>query len=229
MKLIKHYTTLILALPLLLSACVTDEFGNRRPYTDTEKGAMIGAATGALIGAATQKDGSRRGKAALIGAVGGGLAGATVGHYMDKHKKDLEKALMAERNANAIHVDRVAETVLKVTMTSETAFDVDSSTIKGGFYSTMDKISNVVVRYGKTALTVVGHTDSSGSDQYNQSLSERRARAVSNYMGQKGVAQQRLAAVGKGESNPIATNATTQGKASNRRVEIYIEAIVADS
>jgi outer membrane protein OmpA-like peptidoglycan-associated protein len=114
-------------------------------------------------------------------------------------------------------------------MTAQTAFDFDSTAIKPGFQSTMDKIANVLVRYGKTHLTVVGHTDSVGSNQYNQTLSERRSGAVTDYLRAKGVIPQRLASVGQGENSPRASNATEEGRRLNRRVEIVVEPIVADA
>ena len=210
-----------------LSACVTDEFGNSRPMTDAERGALIGAASGAVLGGVVAKK-KNRGKGVLIGAVGGGLAGGAVGYYMDSQKKDLEKALAPERNAGAILVEKLPQNILRVTMTDQTAFSVDSAEIQPRFYSTMDKISTVLNRYGKTELIVAGHTDSTGSNQHNQALSERRAQAVHNYFLQKNVVSQRLESQGLGESMPRASNATAEGRQLNRRVEIIIEPIVAD-
>ncbi|MEW6331790.1 MAG: OmpA family protein [Pseudomonadota bacterium] len=218
--------TMIAAFAVFSTGCATDEFGNRRPMTDTEKGALIGAASGAVLGALVKKD--KRSKGALIGAVGGGIAGAAVGSYMDSQKKDLEKVLAPEVQSGAINVAKVNQNNLLITMTAQTAFDFDSAAIKSGYYSTMDKIANVLVRYGKTHLTVVGHTDNVGSDQYNQSLSERRAGAVADYLRSKGVIPQRLASMGQGESSPRASNASEEGRRLNRRVEIVVEPIVAE-
>ena len=105
------------------------------------------------------------------------LAGAAVGNYMDRQKQDLEKRLKAERDAGAANVEKLPGDVIKVTMTSQTAFDSGSSTIKPGFAPTMDKLANVVAQYGKTTVTVVGHTDAEGASAYNQQLSQRRAQA----------------------------------------------------
>lgn len=220
-------TVVALAAVFGLSACATDEFGNRRPLTDAEKGAIYGAVGGAVVGGAVSKKKDRT-KGVLIGAVGGGIAGGAVGAYMDSQKKDLEKALAPERNAGAIQVEKLAQNSLRVTMTDQTAFAVDSAEIQPRFYSSMDKIATVLNRYGKTALTIVGHTDSTGSDQHNQLLSERRAQAVHGYFQQKGVVAQRLESYGQGESAPRASNATAEGRQLNRRVEIYIEPVVAD-
>jgi outer membrane protein OmpA-like peptidoglycan-associated protein len=218
--------TVIATFAVFSTSCATDEYGNRRPMTDAEKGALIGAASGAVIGALAKKD--KRTKGALIGAVGGGLAGAAVGTYMDSQKKDLEKVLAPEVQAGAINIAKVDQNNLLITMTAQTAFDFDSTAIKSGFQSTMDKIANVLVRYGKTHLTVVGHTDNVGTHQYNQTLSERRSGAVADYLRSKGVIPQRLVSVGQGENTPRATNTSEEGRRLNRRVEIVVEPIVAD-
>ena len=218
--------TIVAVFAIFSTGCATDEYGNRRPMTDAEKGALIGAASGAVIGALAKKD--KRTKGALIGAVGGGLAGAAVGTYMDSQKKDLEKVLAPEVQAGAINIAKVDQNNLLITMTAQTAFDFDSTAVKSGFQSTMDKIANVLVRYGKTHLTVVGHTDNVGTHQYNQTLSERRSGAVADYLRGKGVIPQRLVSAGQGENTPRATNATEEGRRLNRRVEIVVEPIIAD-
>jgi outer membrane protein OmpA-like peptidoglycan-associated protein len=208
-----------------LSACATDEYGNRKPMTDTQKGAIIGVLSGAAIGAAVKDE--NRGKGAVIGAIGGGVAGASVGAYMDSQKKDLEKALAPERDRGVIQIDRLGEKSLRVTMTAQSAFAVDSTEIKGTFHSTLDKISGVVNKYGKTTIAIAGHTDSTGSDAHNQTLSEGRAGSVQRYLLGKNVASQRLSAYGRGESEPRASNNNDEGRALNRRVELFIEAVVA--
>lgn len=213
-----------LAALLAVSGCATDEHGNRRPLNNAEKGALIGVASGALLGATAKN----KKKGVLIGAVGGGIAGGLVGTYMDNQRKDLEKVLAKEREAGAIDIDKLENNILRVTMTSQTAFEVDSSQIKPGFEPSMDKIADVINRYGKTHLTVVGHTDNTGSDQHNQSLSERRAQAVQGYFANKGVIQERLAYAGKGEQEPRASNANAGGRQLNRRVEIFIDPIVEE-
>ncbi len=225
----KRLTVLILiaALTAAATGCATDEYGNRRPMTDTEKGAIIGAIGGAAIGAIGNK--SSRNRGAVIGAIGGGIAGAAVGSYMDSQKKDFEKVLAPEVNAGDIVIQKVGQNDLLITMTAQTAFDFDSSVIKPGFYTTMDKVANILVRYGKTQLTIVGHTDNVGTSQYNQALSERRAKAVNDYLINKGVLIQRLAYVGRGASQPRASNATEEGRRLNRRVEILVEPVVADN
>jgi outer membrane protein OmpA-like peptidoglycan-associated protein len=204
---------------LTLAGCATDEYGNQLPMSDTATGAMVGAALGAGIGALST---SKSAKGALIGAVGGGLAGGLIGNYMDRQKRDFERVLAPELNAGVIRVQKLPDDQLLVGMTAATAFRIDSAVIQPGFYGTLDKIANVVNRYGKTQLVIVGHTDNTGSAQHNQRLSEQRARSVQDYLLGRGVIPQRLTAYGRGESEPIASNATEYGRQLNRRVDITI-------
>jgi outer membrane protein OmpA-like peptidoglycan-associated protein len=195
-----------------------------RPFENWEKGAALGAVGGAIIGATAYK--KDRNKGALLGAIGGGLAGAAVGRYMDQQKRDLEKNLAQEIQAGQAKVEKLPNDVVRITMTSQTAFDTNSTVIKPGFHSTMDKLADVVVRYNKTTLTIVGHTDNVGSERYNQNLSERRALSVAQYFESQRVNAVRLATAGKGESQPVASNASDAGRQLNRRVEIYVEPVV---
>ena len=213
----KHLVTVIAA-SVALAGCAD------RPLTFMESGALIGAASGAVIGAVAYK--KDRTKGAVVGAVGGGLAGGAVGAYMDSQKRDLEKNLAKEIQAGQARVEKLPGDVVRVTMTNQTAFETDSSAIKPGFNSTMDKLADVVVRYGKTTLVVVGHTDNVGANDYNQRLSERRALSVAQYLETRRVNGIRLATAGKGETQPVAPNSTESGRQSNRRVEIYLEPVV---
>ena len=216
----------IVIVSLVLAGCAAEGGSSiNRPYT--EAGVVLGAESGALLGAAAY--GTNNSRAVLIGAIGGGLAGGAVGAYMDRQKKDLEKNLAQEIKVHQARVDEMPNNVLRVTMTGDTSFNTNSIDIKPGFHSTLDKIADVVVRYGKTTLTDAGHTDDVGSAQYNQGLSERRARAVAQYFESKKVNPVRLAVVGKGESMPITSNATESGRAENRRVEIYVQPVVEGS
>ncbi|MBI3777179.1 MAG: OmpA family protein [Gammaproteobacteria bacterium] len=225
----KRQATLMMCLVIALAtlSCATDEFGNRRPLTNTEKGAMIGVGAGALVGYLARKD--HKGKGALIGAVGGGLAGGAVGAYMDSQRKDLEKALAAEVKSGAITIEKKDQDTLMVTMTAHTSFDSNSSEIKPGFHSSLDKIADVLVRYGKTYLVIIGHTDNVGTTEYNQALSERRSGAVREYLQNQGVVPQRLEIIGKGETEPRAANTKEEGRSLNRRVEILIEPVVHEA
>jgi outer membrane protein OmpA-like peptidoglycan-associated protein len=222
----KSYTALTVA-AAVLSGCAAGGPGfgqDNRPFTNTESGILIGAASGAVLGAVAYK--SNRSRGAVIGAIGGGIAGGAVGSYMDKQKQDLEKSLAQEIQAGHARVDKMPNNVVRITMTNQTAFETDSSSIKPGFNPTMDKVADVVLRYGKTTLTVVGHTDNVGSNDYNQKLSERRAHSVAEYLESKRVNGMRLALAGKGETQPIASNASETGRQANRRVEIYVEPVV---
>jgi outer membrane protein OmpA-like peptidoglycan-associated protein len=207
------------AAALALAGCAADQ-----PMGHREMGTLIGAAGGAVLGAVAYD--RNRTKGAVVGAVGGALAGGVVGRYMDDQKRDLEKNLAAEIQAGQARVEKVGNDVVRVTMTNQTAFETESSEIKPGFHSTMDKLADVVVRYGKTTLTVVGHTDDTGSNTYNQALSERRALSVARYLESKRVNSMRLATAGKGETQPIASNGSEGGRQANRRVEIYVEPVV---
>jgi outer membrane protein OmpA-like peptidoglycan-associated protein len=213
-------TILITLFTIGLTGCASDPFPRA---TNTQKGAVIGAVGGAAVGAAVSKN---KGKGALLGAIGGGVAGGGVGYYMDRQKQDLEKVLAPERQTGAIDIDKLPDNTLKITMTNQTAFDVNSADVKSGFHSTMDKLAQVMNKYGKTTLTIMGHTDSDGSAQYNQDLSQRRASAVQQAFVQRSVIPERLSAIGKGESEPRASNSTESGKQLNRRVEIFVEPVV---
>jgi outer membrane protein OmpA-like peptidoglycan-associated protein len=194
--------------------------------TDAQKGAIIGATSGAVIGAMVKKD--KRAKGALIGAVGGGLAGTGVGYYMDKQAKDLEKQLQPEIQRGEISVEkRASDNALLVSMTSTTGFDTNSAVLKPGYTTTLNKISRVLNQYGKTTVSVIGHTDSVGSDAYNQTLSEKRAQSVMDYFAGQNVNPLRLESYGRGETEPRADNSTEAGRQLNRRVELWILPVVA--
>lgn len=217
----KKFSLSMLALVVVLAGCAQDP---NRPRTRTEKGAVVGAIGGAVLGALAYK--KNRSKGAIIGAVGGGLAGAAVGNYMDNQRRDLEKNLGPEIQAGQARVSKLSDQVVVVTMTSQTAFDTNSSDVKPAFHSTLNKLADVVVRYGKTTLTVVGHTDSTGATAYNQRLSEQRAMSVAQYLESRRVDGMRLATAGRGEADPVASNDSEAGRQANRRVEIYVEAVV---
>ncbi len=190
--------------------------------TDAERGALIGAGVGALLGLTAKN----KNRGAVIGAVGGALAGGFVGTYMDNQKQDLEKVLKEDVNNGSIVISKLPKQQLMVRMTDATAFDVNSSQIKFGFHRTLNKMSAILNKYGKTELIIVGHTDNTGTEHYNQKLSERRANAVSAYMRNKKVIAKRLSSYGKGELHPISSNSSVQGRTQNRRIEIYVVPLV---
>jgi outer membrane protein OmpA-like peptidoglycan-associated protein len=212
----------ISAFALAIAGCAAD--GSMPTMGHREMGTIIGAAGGAVVGAIAYD--RNRTKGALVGAVGGALAGGVVGRYMDDQKRDLEKNLAQEIKLGQARVEKLPNDVVRITMTNQTAFETNSAAIKPGFNSTMDKLAEVVVRYNKTALTIVGHTDDVGSNAYNQKLSEQRALSVARYLEGKRVEPLRLATSGKGETHPTASNVTETGRQANRRVEIYVEPVV---
>jgi outer membrane protein OmpA-like peptidoglycan-associated protein len=178
-------------------------------------GATKGAAIGGVAGAATGAV-AGGGKGAVIGAAVGATAGAIIGDYMAKQKKDLEKVPGAE-------VRQEGEELV-VTFENPILFDLDSAVLKTQARAILDDVGTVLSKYPDTDLIVMGHTDNSGSEQYNQQLSERRAQTVSNYLVTRGVDSKRLKHMGFGESMPVGTNDTSAGRAENRRVEVKIAA-----
>lgn len=203
---------------VLIGGCAADGAG----MTETGKGAAIGTAAGVAAGALIGSLSANAGRGALIGAVGGALAGGMVGAYMEQQRRDFEKALADEINNGMISVEKLPNDQLVVRMTGATSFEIDSDQIQPGFYSTLDKISGIVRKYGKTELLVSGHTDITGSAEHNQILSERRAGSVQRYLEADGVIPQRISAFGYGKTQPIASNDTDYGRRLNRRVDITI-------
>ena len=193
----------------LVASCQTVE-----ENPNTAAGAIIGGLAGAAIGAAMPGN-DRRG--ALIGAGIGMLAGAAIGQYLDQQQRELERSLAG----TGAQVRREGD-VLYVSFPADITFDVDSTRIYPGAYAALDRVAEVLRRYPQSYVDVIGHTDSTGSEAYNQRLSERRAEAVANYLRSRGVQPERIAVYGMGETQPIATNATPEGRARNRRVEIRI-------
>ncbi|MBX3593440.1 OmpA family protein [Sphingomonas sp.] len=204
-----------LAALTLTGACMTDPETGRTTISKTAIGAVGGAVGGYLLGDLV---GGRRDRTEkIVGAGIGALAGGAVGYYMDKQERE-----MRERTAGTdVRVIRRGDDLI-LQMPSGITFPTDSSTIQPQYMPTLDKVADVLGRYNQTYVDVYGHTDSVGSDAYNQALSERRAASVANYLAMKGVAQARLATRGYGETQPIASNDTEEGRAQNRRVEIKI-------
>jgi outer membrane protein OmpA-like peptidoglycan-associated protein len=210
-------------LSIALSGCATtDPFTGEEKTTNTSTGAAFGALAGALIGAASSSKNDRT-KGVLIGAGVGALAGGSVGYYMDRQEEKLRKQLQG----TGVSVTRDGDNII-LNMPSNITFDFDSFQLKSEFKPTLDSVVLVLNEFESTLITVEGHTDSKGSEQYNQKLSENRALSVSDYLIGKGVKKQRLAAIGKGELEPIADNNTINGRAQNRRVELTLEPIVKD-
>jgi outer membrane protein OmpA-like peptidoglycan-associated protein len=201
-------------------ACMAAGCTTINPYTQESqtskavKGAGIGAAAGAVVGLLTKGDKLEN---ALIGAGVGALAGGGVGYYMDVQEAKLRQRL----EGTGVSVTRVGDNIT-LNMPSSITFALNSADLNAQFYNALDGVSLVLKEYNKTVIEVAGHTDSSGSDQYNQQLSQRRAGAVASYLGSHGVNNQRLITVGAGEAHPVASNDSEAGRSQNRRVEMTI-------
>jgi len=207
---------------MALVACATSP--NDRNAQAKEK-AAVGATLGAIAGAIIGYQGDHSGgalKGALIGGAAGGAIGAGVGHYMDKQQAEFDRQLSDERAANQVEIKRLKNQSLKITMNSEVSFAFDSAVIKPAFRSTLDKVSDILKRYSRSRINIVGYTDSVGSAVYNQGLSRRRAESVASYIEGRGVQLSRVSTEGRGESDPRASNATAAGRQLNRRVELLI-------
>lgn len=207
----------LLATAVTLSACADDP--NRR----AKIGAAVGAVTGAVVGHQVNDEEGR-----YVGAALGALAGAGVGRYMDQQHAELQERLADERAREELYITRMGGDALRVGVASDYSFEIDSAELSFDAQATFDKIANVFKDYDKTAVHVVGHTDSTGSDEYNQKLSERRASAVAKYLSSQGVTSMRIVTWGRGEREPIAGNDTKAGRTRNRRVDIVIKPIVED-
>lgn len=199
----------------MTSACVTNpETGNQR-ISKAAIGGIGGVVGGYLLGDILGGRNDRTAK--IVGAGLGGLAGAGIGYYMDEQEKKLRE----QTAGTGIDVTREGDNLI-LNMPSNVTFGVDSSAIQPNFQQTLGSVANTLSQYEKSYVDIFGHTDSTGSDAYNQSLSVRRASSVSNFLSNSGVQSARLATQGFGESQPIATNSTEEGRAANRRVEIKI-------
>jgi len=204
---------------LLLAGCTTHADGTQST-NKTAVGATVGAVTGGLLGNRLDKGNRTRGT--VLGAAAGAAAGGGIGYLMDRQEAQLREQLVSERSQHAIEVERVRDDLLKLTLANEVSFDVNSATVKPTFKPSLAKVADVLKGYD-TRVTIVGHTDSSGADSYNQQLSERRAQAVLDELARLGVPYARLSAVGRGEYEPRADNTTPAGRSQNRRVEILVQ------
>ncbi len=203
----------------LLTACVTDPYTGEQKVSKAVTGAVIGGATGAAIGAATGGD---RGERAAIGAAAGVLAGGAVGAYMDHQESKLREQLQG----TGVSVTRAGDDLI-LNMPGNITFQVDQSDIRADFYDVLNSVVLVVKEFDKTNIEVSGYTDSTGSDQYNQELSERRAASVGSYFASQGVASGRVWTKGFGERYPVADNDTPMGRERNRRVELKLVPITS--
>jgi outer membrane protein OmpA-like peptidoglycan-associated protein len=213
----KASLSVFLCVVLLLAGCAAPE-----TQTKTQKGAIYGtaggAAAGAIIGQVIGRDTKGTLIGAAIGAAVGGLGGAGVGKMMDNQERDMRQALAT---SEAAAVSREGN-LLAVTFKGDVTFDTNSTVVRPGLQAEINRVAGVLSQYPQTFVRVEGHTDSVGSNEYNQDLSIRRAMAVKNLLVQRGIADSRIDSVGYGETMPVATNDTEAGRQRNRRVEIKI-------
>jgi len=221
MKRRRIFVSSLCAVSLLsLSACVTDPNTGQQKVSRTALGAgggaLVGLLLGGLIGGGTGR---------IIGAGIGGIAGGAVGYTMDKQIKQLREQT-AGSGVDVSPTDNGA--AILVNLPNGVTFDTDSTLIKPAFRDTLDRVAQSMVQYPDSLIDVYGHTDSTGSDAYNQTLSENRARAVADYLTSRGVSAQRVRSQGFGETRPVASNNTEEGRSANRRVEIKIVPVTQD-
>lgn len=203
---------------MTLSACATDPYTGERKASNTATGAGIGAIVGAIGGAIVGGDNKR--KSMLIGAGIGALAGGGVGFYMDRQEAKLRQQLQN----TGVQVVRDGDNII-LNMPGNITFGTDSAAVNPDFADVLASVGLVLKEYDKTYVDVLGHTDSSGSESYNQALSERRAQSVSTILMNEGILAERIIVRGLGETYPIADNNTEQGKSMNRRVEIALSPV----
>jgi outer membrane protein OmpA-like peptidoglycan-associated protein len=183
----------------------------------TEKGAVIGAGTGAVVGGVIGNQAGNTAVGAILGAAIGGAAGAAIGNYMDKQAEEME------RDLEGATITRVGEGI-KVTFDSGLLFDVNKADLQYNAQQNLTNLSVILNKYEDTNILIEGHTDSDGSEEYNQTLSERRSTSVSAYLAKNSVGSPRMTTIGYGETQPVADNSTSTGKQANRRVEVAIMA-----
>ncbi len=209
MRKIPQFLILTLISALFIAGCST--------ATRSQKGAVIGAAGGGAVGAVIGKAAGNTAMGAIIGATVGGVSGAVIGRKMDKQAEEMQKVL------GDAEVRREGEGIV-INFKEKVLFSFNSADLGANAQGNLDKLVNVLNKYPDTNIEVIGHTDAVGADAYNQTLSERRAGAVTSYLRSHDIASSRLTTKGMGKTDPIATNDTDDGRAQNRRVEFVITA-----
>jgi len=206
-KIISHLIIVSFVLSVFcLNGCETSK---------TAKGAGIGAAAGAAVGAIVGHQSGNRTTGAVIGGVVGGATGAIIGRRLDNQAKELEQV----KGVESVKVDQEQQ---KIEATLKINFDIDKDAIRATEAAKLDELAGVFSKYPENIVVLEGHTDSDGAEAYNQTLSEKRARSVENYLRGKNLNIASLSSAGYGETRPVASNETQEGKAQNRRVEIKI-------
>ena len=209
MKTLRHFSLILALFGIILSGCST--------MNRSQKGAVIGSAGGAAIGSVIGRTLGNTAMGAIIGATVGGVTGAVIGRKMDQQAEEMKRVL------GDAEVRREGEGIV-VEFKERVLFAFNKADLASQAQANLDKLNNVLKRYPDTNIEIIGHTDSKGTDAYNRSLSQRRAVSVSNYLKSNGISSSRLKTRGMGESDPVASNETEEGRASNRRVEFVITA-----
>lgn len=211
----KRAVACVFCLCVTLSGCETV----KKTATSSEgKGAGLGGLLGAGTGAALGSLGGHAGTGAAVGAGTGAVIGGVLGHYMGKQKEELKRI---EAKTDQIKVEEQGQNLV-VRVKDQLMFDTGSAELKPGAYTTIADIAQILNKYSETVVRIHGHTDSTGSEAFNQTLSESRAESVASMLATNGVGRSRMVIQGFGSSQPIASNATPEGRAMNRRVEIVI-------
>lgn len=200
-------------------ACASLALAGCESMSPTQKGTAVGAGVGAGAGAVI---GKAAGDKAGVGAVVGGAIGAVAGNIWSKKQEERKRQMEQATQGTGIDVTRTADNQLKLNVPNDVSFDVNSANIKPELRSVLDTFANSLRGDQSAQLTIVGHTDSSGSDAINNPLSLERARSVKDYLAARGVAGNRIETMGRGEREPVADNSTDAGRARNRRVEMYL-------
>jgi outer membrane protein OmpA-like peptidoglycan-associated protein len=208
-KIVGSFLLIVIVLALSLAGC--------KSMNKSQKGAVIGGASGGVVGGVIGKSVGNTAMGAIIGATVGGVGGAVIGRQMDKQAEEIAKEM------GDVDVIREGEAIV-IRFKEKVLFAYDHFDLSAGAKSNLDKLRATLIKYPETNITVIGHTDSKGTNRYNQTLSENRANSVAVYTSQNGINNNRVTAIGKGETDPIATNDTEEGSASNRRVEFVITA-----
>lgn len=213
----------VVGLAVLLTGCETmDPYTRETETSKATKGALIGAAAGIVVGLASGDDAVDRRQRALIGAGVGALAGGAVGNYMDRQEMELRQEL----EGTGVSVTRNGDHIT-LNMPGNITFATNSADLNAGFFEVLGSVTKVLKEFDQTVVEVAGHTDSRGTNEYNQALSERRAQTVTDYFTARKISAQRFITVGLGESMPIADNGTEAGRQLNRRVEITLVPVTA--
>lgn len=205
---------------LAVAGCATNttEPGTEGQASNTTTGAIIGGIIGGII---AHNTGDRSTGKTAVGVIAGAAVGGAIGNSMDEKERKI-KQIAAERDAKGMEVDRLREDLLRVSVSSEASFDFDRADIKPEFKPTLNKVAGVLRDDPKVRITIIGFTDSVGSEEYNLRLSKRRAQVTADYLISQGVPANQIVTDGLGEAEPRASNATEAGRTQNRRVEIYL-------